>query len=177
MTSWVVFEREGGYAEAQITNGFRAVDSFIMDSYENREKIREWLMEEKKYRDGEIKKTSEWFIECVEKFDKKYPDKTSAKGIKACFDAIIDDKKLTNYENFLICTSQTLYEGRLDYNHSKCNHNNEAESVLECEEFHEDNGSINELLSLIEGERYYEIKDDTLQDNYEGVISKAFGTI
>ena len=51
------------------------------------------------------------------------------------------------------------------------------ESVLNCEEFHEDNGSINELLSLIEGERYYEIKDDTLQDNYEGVISKAFGTI
>ena len=35
MTSWVNFEREGGYAEAQITNGFRAVDSFIMDSYEN----------------------------------------------------------------------------------------------------------------------------------------------
>ena len=58
MTSWVNFEREGGYSEAQITNGFRAVDSFIMDSYENREKIRQWLMEEKKYRDGEIKKTS-----------------------------------------------------------------------------------------------------------------------
>lgn len=119
----------------------------------------------------------EWFIECVEKFDKKYPDKTSAKGIKACFDAIIDDKKLNDYENFLICTSQTLYEGRLEYNHSKCEHNDEEESVLKCEEFHEDNGSINELLSLIEGERYYEIKYDTLQDNYEGVISKAFGTI
>lgn len=58
MTSWVIFEREGGYSEARITNGLRAIDSFIMDSYENREKIREWLEEEKKYRDGEVKKTS-----------------------------------------------------------------------------------------------------------------------
>lgn len=120
----------------------------------------------------------EWLIKQIEKFEEKYPEKTSAKSMIACFKSILDDEELNEYENFLICTSTVLYEGRLEINHSRCNHGKNNDDDLECELLHDDNGQSDKLLSLIDGETFFEIKDATVNPDYDGVVvSGDFATI
>lgn len=112
----------------------------------------------------------EWLIKQIEKFEEKYPEKTSAKSMIACFKSILDDEELNEYENFLICTSTVLYEGRLEINHSRCNHGKNNDDDLECELLHDDSGQSDKLLSLIDGETFFEIKDATVNPDYDGVV-------
>lgn len=119
-----------------------------------------------------------WLIKQIEKFEEKYPEKTSAKSMMACFKSIVADEKLIGYENFLICTSIVLYEGRLETTHSKCSHKKDDDNNFECEIYHNNNGKDGELLSLIDGETFFEIKDATVNPDYEGVVvSGDFATI
>lgn len=120
----------------------------------------------------------DWLVEQIEKFEEKYPEKTSAKGIIACFKSIMADEKLIGYENFLICTSIVLYEDRLEITHSKCSHKKDDDNNFECEIYHDNNGKDGELLSLIDGETLFEIKDTTVNPDYDGVVvSGDFATI
>ncbi len=119
-----------------------------------------------------------WLIKQIEKFEEKYPEKTSAKSMMACFKSIVADEKLIGYENFLICTSIVLYEGRLETTHSKCSHKKDDDNNFECEIYHNNNGKDGELLSLIDGETFFEIKDATVNPDYEGVVVPGdFATI
>jgi hypothetical protein len=111
-----------------------------------------------------------WLIEQIEKFENKYPNKTNAKKMIVCFENIMTKEKLKEYENILICTSIVLYEGRLKINHSRCNHERNNDADLECESSHDDNRKLGELLSLIEGETFFEIKDATVNPDYDGVV-------
>lgn len=112
----------------------------------------------------------DWLIKQIEKFEDKYPKKTSAKGMIACFKSIMADEELNKYENFLICTSTVLYEGRLETTHSKCSHKKDDDNNFECELYHDNNGKDGKLLSLIDGETFFEIKDDTINPDYDGVV-------
>ena len=119
-----------------------------------------------------------WLIEQIEKFENKYPNKTNAKKMIVCFENIMTKENLKEYENILICTSTVLYEGRLEINHSRCNHEKNNDADLECELFHDDSGQSDELLSLIKGETFFEIKDASTNPDYEGiVVYDAFATI
>lgn len=120
----------------------------------------------------------DWLIKQIEEFEEKYPEKTSAKGMIACFKSIMADEELNKYENFLICTSTVLYEGRLKTTHSKCSHKKDDDSNFECEIYHDNNEKDGELLSLINGETFFEIKDATVNPDYNGVVvSGDFATI
>lgn len=111
----------------------------------------------------------DWLIEQIEKFEEKYPEKTSAKSMIDCFKSIMADEELNEYENFLICTSTVLYEGRLEITHSKCSHKKDDDNNFECEISHDNNGKDDELFSLIAGETFFEIKDATVNPDYEGI--------
>lgn len=120
----------------------------------------------------------DWLIKQIEEFEEKYPEKTSAKEMIACFKSIMADEELNKYENFLICTSTVLYEGRLKTTHSKCSHKKDDDSNFECEIYHDNNEKYGELLSLINGETFFEIRDATVNPDYEGVVvSGNFATI
>lgn len=120
----------------------------------------------------------DWLIKQIEKFEEKYPEKTSAKSMIDCFKSIMADEELDEYENFLICTSIVLYEGRLETTHSKCSHKKDDDNNFECEIYHDNNGKDGELLSLIDGETFFEIKDATVNPDYDGVVvSGDFATI
>ena len=96
----------------------------------------------------------------------------------ACFKSIMTDEELNKYENFLICISTVLYEGRLKTTHSKCSHKKDDDSNFECEIYHDNNEKDGELLSLIDGETFFEIKDATVNPDYDGVVvSGDFATI
>ena len=119
-----------------------------------------------------------WLIEQIEKFEKKYSEKTSAKSMIECFESIMADEELNEYENFLICTSIVLYEGRLEITHSKCSHKKDDDNNFECEIYHDNNGKDEELLSLIDSETFFEIRDATVNPDYDGVVvSGEFATI
>ena len=120
----------------------------------------------------------DWLIKQIEEFEEKYPEKTSAKGMIACFKSIMADEELNKYENFLICTSTVLYEGRLKTTHSKCSHKRMMTVILNVRYIMTTMKKMGELLSLINGETFFEIKDATVNPDYDGVVvSGDFATI